>query len=529
MFGKSLASLIGAALVVLSLVSPVSLGADQSSGWGTPTEIDTNEVGEAMWPEIAEDEDGNAISVWQQSDTICSSIWASRYVPGAGWADPVQISGDSIENAYEPDIDMDENGNAIAVWWQGTVYDSIIFSNRYVLGTGWGSPTEVNVGLSGFAGYPSVVCDSSGNAFAAWIQHPSIFSSRYLFGQGWGPPERVSANNFNAQPPSIDVDGVGNAVAVWSDKSSNTYSIWANRYVVGSGWGTQILIENDDTGECQAPRVAVDTAGNAIAVWHLFEPWVTDFDPVHVWANRYIAGIGWGDAVLLETNTANWAMNPRIAMDGAGNAIAVWYEISQSSWDGVWANMFSITTGMWSGAEWIPGTTGAEVDIDMNQAGLGIVVWYAATIYSNIYRPQTGWEKPEVVADIPDVGTQDPMVSINENGDAVAVWMVYEGRQGNVWANHYVAQETPHLDASALIEALINDIQDWGLPKGTTNGLTSKLFDAIKLIEKGNDNGALHKVMDFVSMVHALEGKQLTPAQADYALTSAEIIVDLLT
>jgi hypothetical protein len=164
----------------------------------------------------------------------------------------------------------------------------------------------------------------------------------------------------------------------------------------------------------------------------------------------------------------------------------------------------------------------------MNQAGLGIVVWYAATIYSNIYRPQTGWEQPEIVADIPDVGTQDPMVSINENGDAVAVWMVYEGEQGNVWANHYVAQEPPHPDPSALIEALIKDIQDWGLPKGTTKGLTSKLFDAINLLEKGNDNGALHNLMDFVSTVHALEGKQLTPTQADYALASAESIMDLL-
>jgi len=81
---------------------------------------------------------------------------------------------------------------------------------------------------------------------------------------------------------------------------------------------------------------------------------------------------------------------------------------------------------------------------------------------------------------------------------------------------------------STLIEDLIQTIQSWHLPKGTTAGLTSKLSDAIALLEKGNVNGALHKLMDFVSMVHALDGKQLTSAQADYALSSAESIIDLL-
>jgi len=81
-----------------------------------------------------------------------------------------------------------------------------------------------------------------------------------------------------------------------------------------------------------------------------------------------------------------------------------------------------------------------------------------------------------------------------------------------------------------LTDALIKAIQSWHLSKGTTTGLTSKLFDAMELLKKGNVNGALHNLMDFVSMVHAQEGKQqLTSAQADYALASAETIIDLLT
>jgi parallel beta-helix repeat protein len=82
---------------------------------------------------------------------------------------------------------------------------------------------------------------------------------------------------------------------------------------------------------------------------------------------------------------------------------------------------------------------------------------------------------------------------------------------------------------STLIENLIQTIQGWNLPNGVSSGLISKLSDAIALLDRGNVNGAMHKLMDFVSMVHALEGKKLTSAQADYALTSAETIIELLT
>ena len=67
------------------------------------------------------------------------------------------------------------------------------------------------------------------------------------------------------------------------------------------------------------------------------------------------------------------------------------------------------------------------------------------------------------------------------------------------------------------------------LDRVESSGLISKLSDAIALLDRGNVNGAMHKLMDFVSMVHALEGKKLTSAQADYALTSAETIIELLT
>jgi parallel beta-helix repeat protein len=116
----------------------------------------------------------------------------------------------------------------------------------------------------------------------------------------------------------------------------------------------------------------------------------------------------------------------------------------------------------------------------------------------------------------PDVATHDGIVDYPYRIDGAA----------HSW--DYYPHAAFSADPSALIDALIKEIQSWKLTIGAKTGLTSKLSDAMALLEKGNVNGALHKLMDFASMVHALAGKQLTSAQADYALTSAETIISLL-
>ena len=41
-----------------------------------------------------------------------------------------------------------------------------------------------------------------------------------------------------------------------------------NRFVVGEGWGTAALIEDDNANDATAPRVSSDANGNALAVWN---------------------------------------------------------------------------------------------------------------------------------------------------------------------------------------------------------------------------------------------------------------------
>jgi hypothetical protein len=66
------------------------------------------------------------------------------------------------------------------------------------------------------------------------------------------------------------MDANGNAIAVWAQDDGPTMSIYANRYVAGTGWQEAQLIE-DGTGEARYPQIAMNASGNAIAVWEQYD------------------------------------------------------------------------------------------------------------------------------------------------------------------------------------------------------------------------------------------------------------------
>jgi len=146
-------------------------------------------------------------------------------------------------------------------------------------------------------------------------------------------------NAGDAVKPQIAFDGSGNAIAVWRQMDSmSNENIWANRFDAGTLiWGTAVMIETNDAGVADDPQIAVDGSGNAFAVWRQ-----SDGTRNNIWANRFSAG-AWGTAQLIETTNAGQALFPQIAVNGIGNAIAVWYQTETdliTSRRDIWANRF---------------------------------------------------------------------------------------------------------------------------------------------------------------------------------------------
>ena len=434
---------VGATAVVIAvmmILAAIPGLAEAIESWGTAELIETND-GDAGSPQVAMDEEGNAIAVWQQSDGIRHNIWSNRYVVGDGWGDAEFIETNDGD-AGSPQVAMDEDGNAIAVWQQSDDTDNSIWSNRYVVGDGWGTATVIEDDNSVEAVNPQVAVDSAGNAIAVWQQSDdtdnSIWSNRYVVGDGWGTATVIEDDNsVEAVNPQVAVDSAGNAIAVWEQFDGIADGIWSNRYVVGDSWGTAEPVATGFGGH--NPQVAVDSAGNAIAVWEASDGIVNG-----IWSNRYAVDDGWGTAELIEFNDAAMACNPQVAVDSAGNAIAVWQQITIGY--SIYSNRYVVGDG-WEWPQLIEtiDTTGYEhacnPQVAVDSAGNAVAVWQQSdgirhNIWSNRYVVGDGWGDAEFI-ETNDGDAGSPQVAMDEDGNAIAVWQQSDGTDISIWSNRY--------------------------------------------------------------------------------------------
>jgi len=161
----------------------------------------------------------------------------------------------------------------VAVWQESDGTLEHILSNRYVAGVGWGAAARIEDSDAGDALKPQVAMDPEGNAVAVWQQFDGksdgIWSKRYGGeSEVWSGAERIDGNDpRGATSPKVAMDAGGTAVVVWTQPDDIHISIWSNRYNTSFGWGTPGTIEDHHGGRGREPEVAMDPNGNAVAVW----------------------------------------------------------------------------------------------------------------------------------------------------------------------------------------------------------------------------------------------------------------------
>ena len=430
----------------------VNAATPAGKAWQTAVLIETGDAGEALLPQIAVNAQGDAIAVWQQSDGVSIDLYANRYTAAAGWGTAQKIEADDTGVAQNAQVAIDTNGNAIAVWQQPNVNGrDAIWANRYTAGTGWGAAALIESGIFD-AGNPQVAIDGSGNAIAVWWQSDgarnNLVANRYVAGSGWGTAAVIETDSTgDVSAPQIAMDTAGNAIAVWAWASAvpngptYEYTVWANRYTAASGWGTAGPIDSVNNSTANpAPHVALDGSGNAIAVWHR-----PDGSWDSIWANRYAAGSGWGTSVLVETDNTNSARDARVAFDANGNALAVWTQ-SFGGVANVMANRYAAGIG-WGTAVLIETDDAGpafEPRIVVDGNGNATAVWsqrniagFTFNIWTNRYTAGVGWGTAKMI-DSDANPARVPQIGVDANGNAIAVWQQDSGGiRPSIWANTF--------------------------------------------------------------------------------------------
>lgn len=142
-------------------------------------------------------------------------------------------------------------------------------------------------------------------------------SNRYTPGGGWDLPGTIG---FGATQPDVAVDSNGNATAVWRGSGA----VWASRQGVGGGWS---LVETIG-GDGSRPKVVIGPGGDITVVWR-------QFGPV---SNRFTSG-AWGTAEGIGIGGSG--TNSRPVVDFAGNVTVVWSVIGGTGrTTNQWSNRF---------------------------------------------------------------------------------------------------------------------------------------------------------------------------------------------
>jgi hypothetical protein len=172
----------------------------------------------------------------------------------------------------------------------------------------------------------------------------SIFGQRYAHtGAPLGPEFRVNTNTTDIKGHAqVASDAAGNFVVAWHAFSifPDPTNVYAQRYSsTGSPLGGEFRV-NTSPGYHRAPSVASDAFGNV---------WESPFD---VSAQRFSsAGTPLGSAFRVNTYTTSTQGEPRVASDSNGNFVVVWHGYYQDGSDfGVFGQRYA-TTGTPLGGE----------------------------------------------------------------------------------------------------------------------------------------------------------------------------------
>jgi hypothetical protein len=125
---------------------------------------------------------------------------------------------DPGQDGFEPDVAVDPSGNVIAVWTRsdGTNF-RIQYSTRTATGSWAPAQTISDPGQS--ASNPDVAIDNTGNALVAWSRSDGtnirIQASYRPSGGSFAAPVTISDPGFDATKPAIDFDNTGKALLTW--------------------------------------------------------------------------------------------------------------------------------------------------------------------------------------------------------------------------------------------------------------------------------------------------------------------------
>lgn len=409
--------------------------ASAAPAWRAP--VNLSQAGEdAQQPVVGVDRQGDAIAVWRRSDSTNTIVQATERPAGGSWQAPVDLSAPG-HDAYDPELALDPQGDATVVWYRDIGSRDIVQAAERPAGGTWQAPVDLS-NASQDSSAQWVAVDPRGDVTAVWESfdgsHVTVEAAVRPAATGvWQAPAAISAPGENAYGPRAALDAKGDATAVWYRYDGSNYIVQAAILPAGGMWSAPLDLSPSGI-DAVVPEVAVDPQGDATAVWNRNDV---------VQAAMRPAGGSWQNPVDVSAS-GQIIEAPEVAVDPHGNATAIWDRSNGSKYV-VQAATRPAGSGVWQTPADLSdagdNSEAAEVAVDPQGNATGIWQSYDGTdqIVQAAVHPTDGtWQTPLTLSTA-SLDSENPQVAIDPQGDAAAVWDSYGGPDGVVQAAGYDA------------------------------------------------------------------------------------------
>lgn len=263
-----------------------------SNTWGETATIATSVLESKLLKIAINSYTGDAVVVWQNKyDSVKYCILASLYNKILNtWSTPINISS-TTGNSTGPDVAIDTDGNAIAIWWYYDGSNYMIKTSIYKKKlNSWSSPNiispQTSIVNSSITPIQIAIDNSNENCVAMWSMESDtsipagVYTSTYNKSSNTWSSYSIIYNNGYA--PLMKLDNSGDILAcilsggpdstsgfIYSITYNSKQKVWSTPIKVSSMIieGGKISIDNDKTtGNCIITYVDISIYANYITL-----------------------------------------------------------------------------------------------------------------------------------------------------------------------------------------------------------------------------------------------------------------------
>ena len=271
-----------------------------------------------LGPAIAVSPAGERLLAW----TGDGKVEVASRSPGAPWTSPATISGVGPELYMGASAGFEPSGQARVSWGEGPKWPPRQRESTRGADGLWGDASDVADPFPVPDPYATLLTGPGGHQAFVWSDYipPTgldLMVATRSPGEDWSSPRRLSDPGGRVDAPDVALDAQGDAIAVWD----GDHSVASAFLPSGGDWSAPRTLSTAYRMTSATPGVAFDSAGNALAVWNEDGTLRAAYRP---------AGGDFGAPQVLSTHGGPIGLAPaQIAFDAAGRATVLWQDGSR--------------------------------------------------------------------------------------------------------------------------------------------------------------------------------------------------------